>query len=78
MEKYRKKSFTLIRQGVNHVNHVGTRYSSKPSSGIVAPDGGIFIPMKMFVEPRKKSHRANDREKADENQQPNLKSLKQH
>jgi hypothetical protein len=73
MGKYRKKSFTLIRQRVNHVNHVGTRDSSKPSNGIGVP-GGIVIPMKMLVEPRKKSHRANDREKADENQQPYLKS----
>jgi hypothetical protein len=45
----------------------------KPSKGIGAP-GGIVIPMKMFVEPRKKSHHANDREKAGENRQPNLKS----
>jgi hypothetical protein len=73
MGKYRKKSFTLIRQGVNQGNRVGTRDSSKQSKGIGAP-GGIVIPMKMFVEPRKKSHHANDREKADENQQPNLKS----
>jgi hypothetical protein len=53
MGKYRKKSFTLIRQGVNQGNRVGTRDSSKQSKGIGAP-GGIVIQMKMFVEPLKK------------------------